>query len=40
MADFPAAASSVFTVGLRSSSGWVTSERNGSISWFRAGTAE
>ena len=40
IAGFPAEASSALTVGFRSSSGWVTSERKGSSSWFRAGTAE
>ena len=36
----PLTADSSFTVGLRSSSGWVTRARNGSISWFSSGTAE
>ena len=37
---WPDASCSAFTVGLRKSSDSVTSERNGSMSWFKAGTAE
>ena len=37
---WPDASCSDFTVGLRSSSASVHSERNGSISWFKAGTWE
>ena len=36
----PVASYSAFTVGLRYSSESETSERNGSSSWFNAGTAE
>jgi hypothetical protein len=35
-----AASASALTVGFRSSSATVTSDRNGSSSWFSAGTAE
>ncbi len=40
MEVMPALAASSFTVGLRCSSATETRLRNGSISWFRAGTAE
>ena len=40
MSAWPEASCSAFTVGLRMSSDSVTSDRKGSMSWFRAGTAE
>ena len=40
IARSPVASSSDFTVGLRRSSASVTTDRNGSMSWLSAGTAE